>query len=248
MVGKRLSILIKGQINRTEVLAPSISSDNENFIALDIVNYGGIITLRVAHVTKRSMTVTTDDKRETLGLGSKLLVHIDTKVSKRDNAVDLGLVANLPDSLLHFSDGVQESSLVSNAGDSRRGISSHTNNRQIMILEDLVVLNGLVQSFVLALDITRDDRESQVLQKLAKLLITTVPLVVSERHGIKVELIQGLCNLGGSVEGVEQCALELVARIEPQVVRVVLSQSIDCVLNARIATEAALLGVDAVCA
>jgi hypothetical protein len=70
--------------------------------------------------------------------------------------------------------------------------------------------------------------------------------VVAEGHGVELERVEVLCDLAWPVEGVEQRALELVACIEPQVIRVVFAQAIDCVLDARVATEAALLRVDAV--
>ncbi|KAI6771046.1 hypothetical protein HG531_009901 [Fusarium graminearum] len=200
VVCEGLAVLVKGQVDGTKVLAPSVGSNNEDFITVDVVNDCG-----------------------TLRLGGKLLVHIVAKVSERNNTVDLGLVADFPYSLLHFGDGVEESSLVSNTRDSRRSISGHTNDGQVMLLKDLIVLDSLVETLVLALDIARDDRESQVLKKLAELLVTAIPLVVSEGHGVKVEGIQVLCNLGRSVERVEERSLELVTGIEPQVVRIVLS-------------------------
>jgi hypothetical protein len=70
--------------------------------------------------------------------------------------------------------------------------------------------------------------------------------VVAEGHGVELERVEVLGDLARPVEGVEQRALELVTRVEPQVIRVVFAQAVDCVLDARVAAEAALLGVDAV--
>jgi hypothetical protein len=117
-----------------------------------------------------------------------------------------------------------------------------------VLLKDLVVLDGLVEALVAALDVARDNRESQILEEFAKLLVAAVPLVVAEGHGVELERVEVLCDLAWSVEGVEQRALELVARVEPQVVRVVFAKAVDCVLDARVAAKAALLGIDAVCA
>jgi hypothetical protein len=70
--------------------------------------------------------------------------------------------------------------------------------------------------------------------------------VVSERHGVKLEVVEGLGDLLRSIEGVEEGSLELVAGIEPEVVRVLLAEAIDGVLDASVAAIAALLGIDAV--
>lgn len=72
--------------------------------------------------------------------------------------------------------------------------------------------------------------------------------MVTKRHGIELQGIEVLSNLGRSVERVEQRALELIACVEPEVIRVIFSKPIDCVLYARVTTKAALLGIHAVSA
>jgi hypothetical protein len=72
--------------------------------------------------------------------------------------------------------------------------------------------------------------------------------VVTQRHGVKFELVKCLGDLLAPVVGVEERALELVAGVQPQVIRVLLAQLGDLGLDARIATVAALFWVVAACA
>jgi hypothetical protein len=94
----------------------------------------------------------------------------------------------------------------------------------------------------------RDNRESEVLKELAELLVTAVEFVISESHGIELERIDSLGDLLRSVVGVEQGALELIASVEPEVVRALFAQLVHLGLDARVATIAASRGICAVCA
>jgi hypothetical protein len=82
----------------------------------------------------------------------------------------------------------------------------------------VVWLDRLVDLFVLGVDVGGNDREGKVLEKLAQLLVTSIKLVVSKRHGREVELVERLGNLLAAVERVEQGALKFVANIQPEAV------------------------------
>jgi hypothetical protein len=62
--------------------------------------------------------------------------------------------------------------------------------------------------------------------------------VIAQRHGIKAQLVDGLGNLLALVKGVEQGALELVARVQPQAVVVLGPQFVNGVLDARVSAVA----------
>jgi hypothetical protein len=70
--------------------------------------------------------------------------------------------------------------------------------------------------------------------------------VVTEGHGVEAQLVEGLADLFGAVEGVVERALELVAGVQPEGAVVLGAELVDGMLDASVAAEAAALGVNAV--
>ena len=99
------------------------------------------------------MGVAADNERDTLSLFGKLLVNIVSEMAEDNNASDICLVADLVNVLLDLGNGLDKPSLVSDVGNAGGVLGSGTNDGDLVLLEDDVRLNGLIQRFVVTLNI-----------------------------------------------------------------------------------------------
>lgn len=240
VVLERLAVVAKRDVDVAQVLAPAVRRDDEDLVPAQVLDNGRVLALCNLHVAEGRVGVAADDEGEALGLGGELLVDVVADVGEGDDALDGGRVADFPDGFLDRRDGVEERRLVADVRDGRRCLRRDTNDGNVMLLKNMPILNRLIQPLIPTLDITRHDGKSEVHEELAELLIATVPLVVPERHGIEPELVDRLSNLLAAVVRVEKGALELVACVNPEVVRVLGAQGVDLGLDAGVAAVAAL--------
>jgi hypothetical protein len=75
-VGDDLALWIVGDLNVTNVLAPAVSSDDEDLIAVRVIDNGRVLAFGILHVTEKGVTMTTHDQLKTLGSLSKILVML----------------------------------------------------------------------------------------------------------------------------------------------------------------------------
>ena len=108
-------------------------------------------------------------------------------------------------------------------------------------------LDGLVENWVVGLNVRRDDGEGKVGKESTQLLITTVEFVVSEGHSIKPKLVDSLGNLLASVEGVVESTLELISYVQEQTVIVGWSGLVNDRLDSGITSKTSQGRVWAVC-
>lgn len=62
--------------------------------------------------------------------------------------------------------------------------------------------------------------------------------MVAKSHGVKAELVDRFGNLLATIKGVEQRSLELIAGIEPEVVRMLTAEFFDLGQDASVPAEA----------
>ena len=91
------------------------------------------------------------------------------------------------------------------------------------------------------LQVRADNREGKVLQEFSELVLTAIEFMVSKRHGIKLQLIEGFGNFLATVKRVKQRSLELITNIQPEAVVVVGALLLNHGLDTRVATVAASL-------
>ena len=152
-VGQSTAVVAKGEVDVTEELAPTPGSDDEDLLARGIIDNGWVLALSIGHVTKLGVGVAADNERDTLSLFGKLLVNIVSEMAEDNNASDICLVADLVNVLLDLGNGLDKPSLVSDVGNAGGVLGSGTNDGDLVLLEDDVRLNGLIQRFVVTLNI-----------------------------------------------------------------------------------------------
>lgn len=126
-------------------------------------------------------------------------------------------------------------------------LSCNSNQGQALFLEDVVRLDYACNLLVGRFQIGADNREGQILEEVAKLVFATIEFVVTKSHGIKFQVVESFGDLFSSVEGVEKCALEFVANVQPKAVVVLGPLLLDNSLDTRVASVAATLGPCAIC-
>lgn len=246
MVGQRLALSIEGQVDVAQVLAPAVCGNDEDLIAIDIVDNGGIVAQGTGHGAKRGMAVATNNQGDTLGLSSEPHINIIAEMGEGNDAGDVCRVANLVNNTLDLGDGVEEGSELADAGDAGSGLGGGADDGDTVLLEDVVLLDVVAQVLILGHDVGGHDGEGQIVEEQTQLFVTTIPLVVAQGHDIILEQIDRLGDLLGSVERVEKGALELVAGIDDEVIRVVGAELVKDRLDTGDTTEAATLRAGAV--
>jgi len=247
VVGENLAVTVVRYVDVADVFAPAVCGHDEDFLAILVLGDGGVGAYGVGHVAERGVAVATHDEVQTGSGGSELLVLVVTDVRDSGDASDVRLALDLIDRILHRLDSIRESGAVSRLGDTRRIFRRNPNEGKSLVGENVVRLNGLVERRVRRLDVGGHDGDvGQVLQEVSKLVVAAVELVVAEGHGIESQLVQRLGNLLTAIIRVEERALELIAHVQPQAVVVFGTLGVDCVLDARVAPEAATLGPGAV--
>ncbi|CAH0038038.1 unnamed protein product [Clonostachys rhizophaga] len=241
VVAGDLAVLVEEEVDGAQVLAPAVRGDDEDLLALGVVDDGGVLALGALHVAQEGVAVGADDEVDAFGLGGELLVNVVADVRQGDDVLDLGVVADLVDCLLDCLDGILER-------DGRGVRGSRADDGEILVLPDLVVFDMGLERRILRLDVGRDDGEGQVGEKSTQLGLAAIPLVVSEGHDVELEVIEHLCNLLAAIVAVEHGALELISRVDPHAVGVSGLELIDLGLDAGVATVAALCWVGAVSA
>lgn len=176
-----MALLIKDDIDVTEILTPTPGSDNEDFASRSILDNGGVRALGVGvNATERSVGVATHDQRQASGLLGKALILVIANVSKSNNALDVSGGLNFINGSLNAGDNIDKLSARARVGDVASGLGGTADDGDAVLLKDLVGKNRLVESRVSRLDVGRNNREGQVEQELAQLVIASVELVVSE--------------------------------------------------------------------
>lgn len=246
VVRERLAIGVEGHVDVPEELTPAPRGNNEDLIALGVLDDGGVVTESAGHGAQGSVAVTTDDKGDALSLSSKSLVDIVAQVSESNDTLDVGGVADLVDGVLNRRDRVREGGELANAGDGGSGLGGDADDGDAVLLENVPRLDVVAQALVLRLDVGRNGREGDVVEELAQLLVAAIPLVVAQGHDVVLKQVDRLGDLLGSVEGVEESALELVTGVDDEVVGVVGTELIKDGLDTGDAAETATLRTGAV--
>ncbi|CAG9942217.1 unnamed protein product [Clonostachys rosea f. rosea IK726] len=112
VVAGDLAVLVEEEVDGAQVLAPAVRGDDEDLLALGVVDDGGLLALGALHVAQEGVAVGADDEVDAFGLGGELLVDVVANVCQGDDVLDLGVVADLVDCLLDCLDGVLERGLV----------------------------------------------------------------------------------------------------------------------------------------
>lgn len=103
------TLLVKGNINIAQILAPTVRSDNEDFITGGILGDGRIGTLRArAHVAERGMRMAANDQGQACGGLGKNLILVVSNMSQGHDALDTGSSLDLVNGSLNMLDYVEE--------------------------------------------------------------------------------------------------------------------------------------------
>jgi len=248
VISQNLALRIVCDVNVANILAPSVGSNNENLVTILVLFDCRVFTLCVRHVSKQGVGMAAHDQLEPGSGFSELLVFFVTDMSDCRNPCDVGGRPDLIDGILHSLHDVREDCAVIRVRDAWGLFRSYTDKRQALLLEDVVRLHPVRDLLVGRLQVRADDGEGQVVQEVTQHLFAAIKLVVSKRHRIELKLVERLGNLLSTVERVEECALELVANIQPEAVVVLGTLLLDDCLDAGVATVAATLGSRAVSA
>lgn len=123
------------------------------------------------------------------------------------NPRDIRGALNQIDRILHRLRDIRERRPSTRTRDTRRILSSDTNNSQLILRIDMKRLDGSIQDGVVGLDVGRDDGEGEIGEEIGQLFGSAVEFVVAEGHAVEAHLVEGFGDLLPAVVGVEERAL-----------------------------------------
>lgn len=129
-------------------------------------------------------------------------------VRERDDTLDVRVISlDEVNGALGGSNGILERSEIAGIGDVGGGLSSNSQEGEVVIFKDFERNEVLGELGVLSVNVAGNDREREVGQEVAQEIIAVIEFVIPESHSIKTKLVESLRDLFALVDCIEQGSL-----------------------------------------